>query len=236
MLQTTVERGKKMPNLSIAIDGPAGAGKSTLARRLAQAIDFLYVDTGAIYRTVGLFMEKNHKNCAVPAEIIPMLSQIQIHMTHEADGLQHMYLQEDDVTEEIRHNRVSKYASLISAIPEVRTFLIGMQRSLAQEQNVVMDGRDIGTIVLPNADLKIFLTASPEKRARRRYLELRQKGSDLPFEQILEELIRRDEADMNREVAPLRQAEDAVLLDTSNLDLEESYMALHAIAKEKLHL
>ncbi|MDF2838716.1 MAG: cytidylate kinase [Evtepia sp.] len=225
-----------MPFLSIAIDGPAGAGKSTLARRLAQEIDFLYVDTGAIYRTVGLFVEKNRKNCVDSNEVIPLLDKIQMRIAYAEDGLQHMYLQGEDVTEEIRHNRVSQYASQVSAIPEVRSFLIDMQRTLAKEHNVVMDGRDIGTIVLPKADLKIFLTASAEKRAKRRYQELLQKGSNLPFEQILEELIRRDEADMNRSVAPLRQAEDAVLLDTSDLDLEESFLALYAIVKEKFDL
>lgn len=236
MLPITVKGGKWMPFLSIAIDGPAGAGKSTLARRLAQKIDFLYVDTGAIYRTVGLFVEKNHKNCAEPAEVISLLDQIQIQMTHESDGLQHMYLQGEDVTEEIRHNRVSQFASLVSGIPEVRSFLIEMQRALAKNQNVVMDGRDIGTIVLPKADLKVFLTASAEKRGERRYQELLLKGSELSFEQILEELVLRDEADMNRSIAPLRQAEDAVLLDTSDMDLEESLVALRAIVKEKLDL
>jgi len=225
-----------MAFLSIAIDGPAGAGKSTLARRLAEIIHFLYVDTGAIYRTVGLFVEKNHQNCAVSAEVIPLLEKIQIQMTHEADGLQHMYLQGEDVTDEIRHNRVSQYASEVSAIPEVRNFLIVMQRTLAHQQNVVMDGRDIGTVVLPQANLKIFLTASAEKRSERRYLELVEKGSDVSYSQILEELIQRDKSDMTRLVAPLRQADDAVLLDTSHLNLEESVLALYAIVKEKLNL
>jgi cytidylate kinase len=225
-----------MAFLSIAIDGPAGAGKSTLARRLAEIIHFLYVDTGAIYRTVGLFVEKSHHNCAEPAEVTPLLEKIQIQMTHEADGLQHMYLQGEDVTDEIRHNRVSQYASEVSAIPEVRNFLIDMQRTLAHQQNVVMDGRDIGTVVLPQANLKIFLTASAEKRAERRYLELVEKGSDVSYSQILEELIQRDKSDMTRSVAPLRQADDAVLLDTSDLSLEESALALYAIVKEKLNL
>lgn len=230
----TVKGGKRMPFLSIAIDGPAGAGKSTLARRLAQEINFLYVDTGAIYRSVGLFVERNHKNCTKPDEVIPLLNKIQIRMTHEAKGLQRMYLQGEDVTEEIRRNQVSQLASQVSSIPEVRSFLIDMQRKLARENNVVMDGRDIGTIVLPQANLKIFLTASAEKRAMRRYQELLQNGSNVSFEQILEEQISRDEADMTRSIAPLRQAEDAVLLDTSNLDLEESFLALHSIVKEKL--
>ena len=225
-----------MSFLSIAIDGPAGAGKSTLAKRLAQKIDFLYVDTGAIYRTVGLFVEKNHKSCKNPSEVVPLLDEIQIRMTHEEDGMQHMFLLEEDVTEDIRQNRVSQYASQVSQIPEVRNFLIDMQRALTKEHNVVMDGRDIGTIVLPNADLKIFLTASAQKRAMRRYQELVQKGSNVTYEQVLEELMQRDEADRNRSVAPLRQAKDAILLDTSDLDLEESLSALQSIVKEKLEL
>jgi len=221
---------------SIAIDGPAGAGKSTLARQLAEGLGFLYVDTGAIYRTVGLFVEKRNKSCDKPEEVISLLDQMKIRLTHEEDGLQHMYLQGEDVTEEIRHNRVSQYASKVSAIPEVRSFLMDMQRTLAKEQDVVMDGRDIGTVVLPDANLKIFLTASAEKRASRRHEELLCKGSKLSYEQVLEEIVKRDEADCNRPVAPLQKAEDAVLLDTSERNLEESLLALQSIVKEKLGL
>lgn len=223
-----------MPFLSIAIDGPAGAGKSTLARSLAQEINFIYVDTGAIYRTLGLFASKNEKNCSNASDVLPLLSQIQIRMAHEADGVQHMYLQGEDVTQEIRQNRVSQYASQVSAIPEVRSFLLDMQRDLAQNHNVVMDGRDIGTVVLPDANLKIFLTASAEMRAKRRQKELSEKGTPVPYEQLLQEMVLRDEADRNRSIAPLRQAEDAVRLDTSELNLEESLVALQTIVKERL--
>lgn len=225
-----------MPFFSIAIDGPAGAGKSTLARRLAKELGFLYVDTGAIYRTVGLFVEKNGKSCAEPSEVIALLESIQIELRHEADGLQHMYLQGEDVTEEIRNNRVSAYASQVSAISEVRAFLLDRQRSLANSHNVVMDGRDIGTVVLPKADLKLFLTASPDCRAKRRHRELLEKGSSETFEQVLTELLARDEADQSRSIAPLRQAVDARLLDTSDLNLEESLQAMKLLAKEQLGL
>jgi len=225
-----------MPFFSIAIDGPAGAGKSTLAHRLAKELGFLYVDTGAIYRTVGLFVEKNGKSCAEPSEVIALLDGILIELRHEADGLQHMYLQGEDVTEEIRNNRVSAYASQVSAIPEVRAFLLDMQRSLANRHNVVMDGRDIGTVVLPAADLKLFLTASPDCRAKRRHRELLEKGSAETFEQVLAELLARDAADRNRPIAPLRMAEDARLLDTSDLNLEESLQVMEHWAKEQLGL
>lgn len=225
-----------MSFISIAIDGPAGAGKSTLSRSLAQSLGFLYVDTGAIYRTLGLFVEQSGKHCSNPSEVIGLLDKVHIELRHEADGLQHMYLQGEDVTEEIRHNRVSSYASLVSAIPEVRTFLLDMQRMLAKKHNVVMDGRDIGTVVLPAANLKIFLTASAQCRAERRHRELLEKGSELPFSQVLREIEERDEADRNRPVAPLRQAEDAVLLDTSTMNLEESLEALLILAKEHLQV
>lgn len=225
-----------MAFFSIAIDGPAGAGKSTLARRLAKELGFLYVDTGAIYRTVGLFVEKNGKSCEEPAEVIALLDSIQIALRHEADGLQHMYLQGVDVTEEIRKSRVSAYASQVSAIPAVRTFLLDMQRSLAKGYNVVMDGRDIGTVVLPEADLKLFLTASPDCRAKRRHCELLEKGADETFEQVRTELLARDEADRTRPIAPLRLAADARLLDTSDLNLEESLQEMKHLAKEQLGL
>lgn len=223
-----------MSVVSIAIDGPAGAGKSTLSRKLAQSLGFLYVDTGAIYRTLGLFVEQNGKRCSDPKEVIGLLDQVHIELRHEKDGFQHMYLQGVDVTEEIRSNRVSSYASLVSAIPEVRSFLLEMQRTLAKHHNVVMDGRDIGTVVLPEAKVKIFLTASPECRAMRRQRELSEKGNELPFSQVLQEIVERDEADQNRPVAPLRQAEDAVLLDTSTMNFEESLDALLSLVKERL--
>lgn len=225
-----------MRTFSIAIDGPAGAGKSTLARRLAETLGFLYVDTGALYRAVGLFVAKKGKNTKNPSEVIPLLHQIDIEMKMGADGIQHMFLQGEDVTEEIRLNQVSQYASQVSAIPEVRDFLMETQRGAAKTKNVVMDGRDIGTVVLPDADIKIFLTASPEKRAERRQKELQEKGTTISFEKLLADIQVRDEADMNRSIAPLKPAGDAIIVDTSNLDLEESLIALQNIVKETITL
>lgn len=210
-----------MSHKSIAIDGPAGAGKSTLARRLAEKLGFLYVDTGAIYRTVALKALWEKADPADPAQVVPLLEGLEIHMGYE-DGVQKMYLEGEDVSGAIRRHKVSGAASQVSAIPEVRSFLLEFQRKLARESSVVMDGRDIGTVVLPDADVKIFLTASPEVRAKRRLLELEQRGQPAQYEQILQDIQDRDRQDRNRAAAPLRQAEDAVLLDTSGLDLEQS--------------
>ncbi|MCI9394511.1 MAG: (d)CMP kinase [Oscillospiraceae bacterium] len=206
-------------NKSVAIDGPAGAGKSTLARRLAQRLGFLYVDTGAIYRTVGLYTLRNR---LAPEEVVPMLEKLDIRMEYDSGGVQRMRLNGEDVSEAIRVHEVSQRASQVAALPEVRAFLLDFQRRQAREHSVVMDGRDIGTVVLPNADVKIFLTASPEVRAKRRLLELEQRGQPAQYEQILQDIQDRDRQDRNRAAAPLRQAEDAVLLDTSGLDLEQS--------------
>ena len=206
-------------NKSVAIDGPAGAGKSTLARRLAQRLGFLYVDTGAIYRTVGLYTLRNR---LAPEEVVPMLEKLDIRMEYDSGGVQRMRLNGEDVSEAIRVHEVSQRASQVAALPEVRAFLLDFQRRQAREHSVVMDGRDIGTVVLPNADVKSFLTASPEVRAKRRLLELEQRGQPAQYEQILQDIQDRDRQDRNRAAAPLRQAEDAVLLDTSGLDLEQS--------------
>ncbi len=221
---------------SIAIDGPAGAGKSTLARSLAKELGFIYVDTGAIYRTVGLYVEEQGGDCAAAEQVVPLLANLSIEMHYGQDGVQHMMLNGADVTEAIRQNRVSLLASQVAVIPEVREFLINMQRDLAKKHNVVMDGRDIGTVVLPNADLKIFLTASAEKRAQRRFAELVEKGGGPSFETVLRELQERDKADENRAIAPLRQAEDGVRLDTTDLDLKESLAAMIQLVKEKRKL
>ena len=206
-------------NKSVAMDGPAGAGKSTLARRLAQRLGFLYVDTGAIYRTVGLYTLRNR---LAPEEVVPMLEKLDIRMEYDSGGVQRMRLNGEDVSEAIRVHEVSQRASQVAALPEVRAFLLDFQRRQAREHSVVMDGRDIGTVVLPDADVKIFLTASPEVRAKRRLLELEQRGQPAQYEQILQDIQDRDRQDRNRAAAPLRQAEDAVLLDTSGLDLEQS--------------
>lgn len=221
---------------SIAIDGPAGAGKSTLAKALAARLGFLYVDTGAIYRTVGLFVARSGGDCGDKAQVLARLPEIRIAMTYGEDGLQHMLLNGEDVTKAIRENAVSGCASLVSAYPEVRAFLLDMQRALARTHNVIMDGRDIGTVVLPGADVKVFLTASPEERAKRRCRELEQRGQPVDYQQLLEEITQRDYADSHRAAAPLKQAEDAVLLDTSALDFDASLEALLAIVKERVPL
>lgn len=223
-----------MKHYSIAIDGPAGAGKSSLAKALAAQLGFLYVDTGAIYRTVGLYVARQGGDCAQAEQVLPRLQEIHVSLDHGPDGLQRMHLNGEDVTEAIRENAVSRYASQVSAIPEVRAFLLDMQRKLAEEHSVIMDGRDIGTVVLPGADVKIFLTASVEQRALRRWKELTAKGEMPSLEIIQEEIRQRDYADSHRAAAPLRQAEDAVVLDTSELNVEESLAALHAIVKERL--
>lgn len=221
---------------SVAIDGPAGAGKSTLARRLARELGFLYVDTGAIYRTVGLYVARHGGDCGREEDVVPLLPEMELSLEYGADGVQHMHLCGEDVTREIRENRVSRWASQVSAIPAVRTFLLEMQRGLARTHDVVMDGRDIGTVVLPQAEVKIFLTASAKKRAERRYRELREKGAEVPLDQVLEEILRRDAADRNRSAAPLRRARDAVLVDTSDRNLEESFALLYSTVKARLKL
>ena len=225
-----------MRKYSIAIDGPSGAGKSTLAKALAARLGFLYVDTGAIYRTVGLYVARQGGDCAKESDVLPRLPEINISMAYGEDGLQHMILNGEDVTTDIRKNEVSRYASQVSPIPGVRAFLLEMQRSMARENSVLMDGRDIGTVVLPDADLKIFLTASVEERARRRHKELVEKGQQIDFETVKREIADRDYADTHRAVAPLKQAEDAVVVDTSALDLDESLEALYTLVKERLTL
>lgn len=225
-----------MTQYSIAIDGPSGAGKSTLAKRLAARLGVLYVDTGAIYRTVGLYVARQGGDCANPEQVIPKLATLSISMHCDEDGLQHMTMNGEEVTQEIRKNEVSRYASLVSAIPEVRAFLLDMQRDLAKTTSVIMDGRDIGTVVLPEAEVKIFLTASAEKRAERRCRELAEKGETVPFSVVLSQMLARDHADETRAVAPLKKAADAIELDTSALDLEESVEALYTIVKEKIKL
>lgn len=223
-----------MERRSIAIDGPAGAGKSTLARALARELGYLYVDTGAIYRTVALQAKRAGADPADLAQVTPILADLDIGMDYGADGVQHMYLSGEDVTDAIRINEISALASQVAAQPAVRAFLLDYQRRLAQERDVVMDGRDIGTVVLPNAGVKIFLTADARARARRRCLELEQRGQQADLEQVLADIQRRDQQDRERAVAPLRQAEDAVLLDTTSLGLQESLEALVQTVRERL--
>ena len=225
-----------MQERSIAIDGPAGAGKSTLARALARELGYLYVDTGAIYRTVALRAREAGADPSDPEQVAPLLEDLDLRMDYGGDGVQRMYLSGRDVTETIRENEVSALASQVAALPAVREFLLDFQRKQARKHDVVMDGRDIGTVVLPQAGVKIFLTAAPEARARRRTAELLQRGQDADFDEILREIRQRDEQDENRPVAPLRQAEDAALLDTTNLDLKGSLEALLTLVRERLSL
>ena len=217
---------------SVAIDGPAGAGKSTIAKAAAQELGFVYVDTGAIYRTVGLAAARRGYAPDARDLIVAMLPELHIDMRY-VDGVQRMFLNDEDVSEEIRTPIASSYASNVGAIPEVRTYLMDMQRRMAREYDVLMDGRDIGTVVLPDAQLKIFLTASAEERARRRYKQLKEKGTEQDYETVLAEIIERDKRDMERETAPLKQADDAVLLDTSDLDREGSIAAVIALVQER---
>lgn len=223
-----------MQQRSVAIDGPAGAGKSTLARQLAEKLGYLYVDTGAIYRTVALCIKRAGIELSNEEQMDELLHRIDIKMGYGSDGVQHMYLSGEDVTQAIRAHEVSGLASQVAALPQVRAFLLDVQRVQAQEHDVVMDGRDIGTVVLPQAGVKIYLTAAPEARASRRMRELKQRGQEAEFSHILEDIVRRDEQDRTRAIAPLRQAEDAVCLDTTDLDLQGSLDALLAIVRERL--
>ena len=221
---------------SVAIDGPSGAGKSTLAKALAEELHILYVDTGAIYRTIGYYARRQGVDAADTQAVISLLPQVKISMRYDDQGLQHMLLQNEDVTREIRLPEMSLYASAVSAIPEVRTFLLEMQRSFARTSSVIMDGRDIGTVVLPDAQVKIFLQADVEIRARRREEELLQRGTPVRFEQVLAEMKERDYNDTHRAAAPLRPAPDAVVVDTSHLDFQQSKERLLEIIRERVGL
>ena len=227
------ERGDKDMK-SIAIDGPAGAGKSTLARQLAAERGFIYVDTGAIYRTVALAVLRAGVDPADGEGVAGLLGELEIRLDYGPDGEQRMFLNGEDVSWAIRENRISVTASQVSALPAVREFLLDFQRRQAREHSVVMDGRDIGTVVLPQADVKIFLTAAPEARARRRLLDLEQRGQQADFQAVLQEIVQRDYQDEHRPIAPLRRAEDAQLLDTTRLNLEQSLEALLRMVKEKI--
>ena len=218
---------------SIAIDGPAGAGKSTLARRLAKELGYIYVDTGAMYRAIGLYALRAGADPADRAAVEPMLPEISLRLENQA-GEQKIFLNGEDVSAAIRAEQVGMAASAVAAIPAVRAFLLELQRGMARAQNVLMDGRDIGTVILPDASVKIFLTASPEARARRRWLENKAKGIQEEYEAVLEDVKKRDYQDSHRAAAPLRQAEDAILVDTSELDFDQSFETLKKIIAEKL--
>lgn len=219
---------------SVAIDGPSGAGKSTLARRVAERLGFRYVDTGAIYRAVGYHMALMGVGPRDKDGITRFIDDVNIQIVYADDGIQHMILNGHDITDEIRTPEMSAYASGVSALPCVRDYLLDMQRSLARTNNVIMDGRDIGTVVLPQADVKIFLTASAEVRAQRRYAELISKGENVTLDKVLADMRQRDKQDSTRAVAPLRCAEDAVRLDTSEMSLDEAEAAILKIVRGKL--
>ena len=221
--------------VSVAIDGPAGAGKSTLARRLAAELGYIYVDTGAMYRAIGLYALRAGKDPKDNAAVDALLPEIELRLASIA-GEQHIYLKDEDVSAAIRTEAAGMAASAVGANPAVRAFLLDLQRSMAKKQDVLMDGRDIGTVVLPHADVKIFLKADVEVRARRREIELQERGTPRPYKQVLEEMRQRDYNDTHRSAAPLRAAEDAVIVDTSDLDFRESEEKLLEIIREKVGL
>ena len=221
---------------SVAVDGPSGAGKSTLAKAAAAELHIIYVDTGAIYRTIGCYAHRQGVDAADTQAVIALLPRVKIEMRYDEQGLQHMLLHGEDVTQEIRLPEMSLYASAVSAIPEVRAFLLEMQRDFARRSSVIMDGRDIGTVVLPDADVKIFLQADVEVRARRREKELLERGTPRPFAQVLAEMKERDYNDTHRAAAPLRPAEDAIVVDTSYLDFQQSKEKILEIIREKVGL
>lgn len=219
--------------ISVAVDGPVGAGKSSIARAAAKSLGFIYVDTGALYRAVGLYCHRNGVDMSSAEDITAQLPEIHPEI-RLIDGVQHIWLNGEDVSEEIRLPEISMAASAVSSVPAVRAALLDMQRKLARENNVIMDGRDIGTVVLPDAQVKIFLTAAPEIRAKRRYDELCAKGVQTTFGEVLADLNKRDYDDSHRETAPLKQAEDAVLADTSGLDFDQSCQLVCDIIREKM--
>ncbi len=219
---------------AIAIDGPSGAGKSSMARRVAGAFGFLYVDTGAIYRTLGLACYENGLDRKNEEEVMKLLPKLEISIRYNDQGEQSMFLDGRNVSADIRRPEISLCASDVSSHAKVRRFLLDMQRKFARENNVIMDGRDIGTVVLPDAELKIFLTASPEARAKRRLAELLAKGVDTDFDKVLEDINCRDEQDTKRAAAPLKKAEDAVLVDSSDINAEQTFALLCEIVIEKL--
>ncbi len=219
--------------INVAIDGPAGAGKSTVARAAAQKLGYIYVDTGALYRAVGVYCLKNSIVTTDVDGVGAILKDITVELKF-IDGVQHVFLNGDDVSTEIRLPEASMAASNVSAIPAVRAFLFDLQRDIAAKNNCLMDGRDIGTVVLPNAQVKIFLTADPEERAMRRYKELMEKGSNVTYEEVLEDLKVRDYNDSHREIAPLKPAEDSVIVNTTGMTLEESINTIVKTVEEKI--
>ncbi len=221
-------------SIAVALDGPAGAGKSSIAKRAAAALDFIYVDTGALYRTIGLAASRRGVEPVASPEVEELLSSINVDLTFNDKGDQVVLLDGKDVSGVIRTPEASMMASKISAIPAVRAYLLDLQRNMAKTHNVIMDGRDIGTVVLPDAQVKIFLTASPEARAERRYKELVEKGMNVKYEDILQDVITRDYNDTHRETAPLKPAKGCVMVDTTELDFEQSVEKIISVIKERI--
>lgn len=219
-------------SIAIAIDGPAGAGKSTISKAAAKQLGYIYIDTGALYRTVGLAASRAGVEPIEGKEVDDLLSKITVELTFNEKGEQVVLLDKEDVSGLIRTPEASMMASKISAVPAVRAYLLDLQRDMAKKNNVIMDGRDIGTVILPDAEVKIFLTATPEARAERRYKELKEKGMDVKYEDILEDVKTRDYNDSHREIAPLKQADDAILADTTEVDLQGSIDLIIKIIKE----
>ncbi len=219
-------------SIAIAIDGPAGAGKSTISKSAAKQLGYIYIDTGALYRTVGLAASRAGVEPVEGKEVDELLSKIKVELTFNDKGEQVVLLDKEDVSGLIRTPEASMMASKISAVPAVRAYLLDLQRDMAKKNNVIMDGRDIGTVILPDAEVKIFLTATPEARAERRYKELKEKGMDVKYEDILEDVKTRDYNDTHRDIAPLKQADDAILADTTEVDLQGSIDLIVKIIKE----
>lgn len=220
--------------ISIALDGPAGAGKSSVAKGVAKELGFIYVDTGALYRTVGLYFIRKGITTDLDCDIEEILKDISVDIKF-VDEKQHVFLNGEDVSDEIRTPQASMMASAVSAKPPVRAFLLGMQRKLAEENNVIMDGRDIGTVVLPNATMKFFVTATAEERANRRYKELIEKGEDVKYDDVYNDIVTRDYNDSHREIAPLKPAKDSIMFDTSKINLDEAIKKLTETVKERIN-
>lgn len=221
-------------SIAIAIDGPAGAGKSSLSKEVARELSFIYVDTGALYRTIGLAASRKGISMDDKDRIVSLLDEIEVKLAFNDEGTQIVLLNGEDVSGYIRTPQASMYASAVSAIPEVRAFLLDLQRNMAKNDNVIMDGRDIGTVVLPDAKIKIFLTASAEKRAMRRYKENIEKGIDVSYEDVLKDVNERDYNDSHRAIAPLKPAEDSITVDTSDYDFEGSKNLLLKVIRERM--
>lgn len=219
--------------INIAIDGPSGSGKSTLAKGLAAALGYIYIDTGALYRAIGLFAARHGVSAERPEDVVPLLGQMDLQMRLENGG-NAVYLDGVRLGEEIRTSTASHYASQVSKVPQVRAFLLETQQSIARQNNVIMDGRDIGTVILPHAQVKLYMEASPEQRAKRRLAELLAKGEDITEEQVLADIKNRDANDSGREIAPAKPAEDAIFLDNSSLTPEQTVEAALRIVEEKL--